>query len=102
MKSFKKWGLALLATSILVGAASGCSSNEKKTNADTKQIQDNGSDQSQNGGQSQNNDADQSQSGDQLQKNSSDQSTDNGQPQNNGSDQSNDNGTNQDSPKSGN
>lgn len=88
MKSFKKWGFALLATSILVGAASGCSSNEKKTNADTNQIQDNGSDQSQ--------------SGDQPQKNGSDQSTDNGQPQNNGSDQSNDNGTNQDSQKSGN
>jgi uncharacterized protein YcfL len=61
MKDLKKWGLALLASFMLVGVASGCSSNQQKTDTNPQQNQDNGSSGSQNNGsdQSQNNGSDQ-------------------------------------------
>ncbi|MDQ0199210.1 hypothetical protein [Neobacillus ginsengisoli] len=43
MKDLKKWLLTLMASFMLIGVASGCSSNEKKTEANTQLNEDNGS-----------------------------------------------------------
>ncbi|WP_186328703.1 hypothetical protein [Bacillus sp. X1(2014)] len=51
MKDLKKWMLVLMASFMLLGAASGCSNT--KTDADTEQNQDNGDTDSQNSGSDQ-------------------------------------------------
>jgi uncharacterized protein YcfL len=43
MKDLKKWLIALMASFMLVGVASGCSSNEKKSEVNTQLSEDNGS-----------------------------------------------------------
>ncbi|MDR7002026.1 hypothetical protein [Neobacillus niacini] len=50
MKEFKKWLLVLMASFMLVGVASGCSGNNKKTDANTQQNQNDDSSGSQDNG----------------------------------------------------